>query len=279
VDREITLRDYGRVLWSGRWLILATTVAAAVVGLLLTFVASTTYTATARVFLGQATTVSGAPFSTPATNPATAGTVLTGDNLVTRVAEEIGVTPSRVRNNVSLTAPRAPGGAQGNQPTVATITFRDGNRATARDGANAYARAVEDRALANFSAVFDTYAAGETRARADVTRLQNQIGDYQQQLREAGDPTARALTQSLLFSALTQLSIAQQTLTEQQLNRAKAEANEKPYIVSLSESPSSSSSAPNRLRTVVLAAIIGLLVGVIVTFVWRGSPAGRAGRE
>ena len=52
-----------------------------------------------------------------------------------------------------------------------------------------------------------------------------------------------------------------------------------PYIVSLSESPSSSSSAPNRLRTVVLAAIIGLLVGVIVTFVWRGSPAGRAGRE
>ena len=50
--------------------------------------------------------------------------------------------------------------------------------------------------------------------------------------------------QSLLFSATTQLSIAQQTLTEQQLNRAKAEANEKPYIVSLSESPSSSSSAP-----------------------------------
>jgi uncharacterized protein involved in exopolysaccharide biosynthesis len=279
VDREITLRDYGRVLWSGRWLILATTVAAAVVGLLLTFVTSTTYTATARVFLGQATTVSGAPFSTPATNPATAGTVLTGDNLVTRVAEEIGVTPARVRNNVSLTAPRAPGGAQGNQPTVATITFKDGTRRVAREGANAYARAVEDRALANFSSVFDTYAAGEQRAQADVTRLQREIGDYQRQLAAAGDASSRALMQSLLFSANTQLSIAQQTLTEQQLNRAKAEANEKPYIVSLSESPSSSSSAPNRLRTVVLAAIIGLLVGVIVTFVWRGSPAGRAGRE
>ena len=27
MDREITLRDYGRVVWSGRWLILATTVA------------------------------------------------------------------------------------------------------------------------------------------------------------------------------------------------------------------------------------------------------------
>jgi len=278
VDREITLRDYGRVLWSGRWLILATTVAAAVGGLLLTFVTSTTYTATAKVFLGQATTVSGAPFSTPATNPATAATVLSGDNLVTRVAREIGVTPSRVRNGVTLTAPRAPGGAQGNQPTVMTITFKDGSRQVAREGANAYARAINAAALENFSSVFETYATGEARAQADVTRLQSQIDGYQRELRGA-DAATRAMLQSLLFSATTQLSIAQTTLTDQQLNRAKAEANEKPYLVSLSESPSSSSSAPNRLRTVVLAAIIGLLVGVIVTFVWRGSPAGRAGRE
>jgi uncharacterized protein involved in exopolysaccharide biosynthesis len=278
VDREITLRDYGRVIWSGRWLILATTVAAAIVGLLLTVVTSTTYTATAKVFLGQATTVSGAPFSTPATNPATAATVLSGDNLVTKVAREIGVSPSRVRNAVSLTAPRAPGGAQGNQPTVMTITFKDGNRKVAREGANAYAAAINAAALENFSSVFETYATGEARAQADVDRLQAQIADYQRQLRTA-DAQTRTLLQSLLFSATTQLSIAQTTLTDQQLNRAKAQANEKPYIVSLSESPSSSSSAPNRLRTVVLAAIIGLIVGIIVTFVWRGSPAGRAGRE
>jgi uncharacterized protein involved in exopolysaccharide biosynthesis len=277
VDREITLRDYGRVVWSGRWLILATTVAAAIVGLLLTFVTSTTYTATAKVFLGQATTVSGAPFSTPATNPATAATVLSGDNLVTQVAREIGVSPSRVRNGVTLTAPRAPGGAQGNQPTVMTITFKDSSRKIAREGANAYARAINAAALQNFSSVFTTYATGEARAQADVSRLQTQIDGYQRQLRTA-DATTRTLLQSLLFSATTQLSIAQTTLTDQQLNRAKAEANEKPYLVSLSESPSSSSSAPNRFRTVVLAAVIGLLVGIIVTFVWRGSPAGRAGR-
>ena len=277
MDREITLRDYGRVVWSGRWLILATTVAAAIVGLLLTFVTSTTYTATAKVFLGQATTVSGAPFSTPATNPATAATVLSGDNLVTQVAREIGVSPSRVRNGVTLTAPRAPGGAQGNQPTVMTITFKDSSRKIAREGANAYARAINAAALQNFSSVFTTYATGEARAQADVSRLQTQIDGYQRQLRTA-DATTRTLLQSLLFSATTQLSIAQTTLTDQQLNRAKAEANEKPYLVSLSESPSSSSSAPNRFRTVVLAAVIGLLVGIIVTFVWRGSPAGRAGR-
>lgn len=278
MDREITLRDYGRVLWSGRWLILVATVAAAVVGLLLTFVTSTTYTATARVYLGQATTVSGAPLSTPATNPATAGTVLTGDNLVTEVAEEIGVPPSRVRGGVALTAPRAPGGAAGNQPTVATITFTDENRRVAREGANAYAEAVNRRALQNFSAVFDTYARGEERAQADVTRLQNQIGSVQRQLTTATGEE-RAILATLLLSAGQQLSVAQTTLTTQELNRAKADANEKPYIISLSESPSSSSSAPNRLRSVILAGVIGLIVGIIVTFVWRGSPAGRAARE
>ncbi|MGD9570533.1 MAG: Wzz/FepE/Etk N-terminal domain-containing protein [Thermoleophilia bacterium] len=278
MDREITLRDYGRVLWSGRWIILVTTVAAAVVGLLLTFVTTTTYTATARVFVGQATTVSGAPFSTPGTNPATVATVLTGDDLVGEVAEQIGVSPSRVRNGVTLSAPRAPGGAAGNQPTVVTITFVDESRQIARDGANAYAEAVNGRALANFSGVFDTYARGEERAQADVDRLNRQITALQAELRSASAED-RATIATLLSSAGQQLSLAQTTLTTQELNRAKAEANEKPEIISLSESPSSSTSAPNRLRSVLLAAVIGFIVGVIITFVWRGSPAGRAARE
>ena len=49
-----------------------------------------------------------------------------------------------------------------------------------------------------------------------------------------------------------------------------------PEIISLATSPSSSGGVPNRLRSVILAGLIGLLVGIIVTFVWRGSPAGRA---
>ncbi len=68
MDREITLRDYGRVLWTGRWLILATTVVAAIAGLLLSIASTTTYTASAELFVGQATTVSGTPVATPDTS-------------------------------------------------------------------------------------------------------------------------------------------------------------------------------------------------------------------
>jgi uncharacterized protein involved in exopolysaccharide biosynthesis len=57
---------------------------------------------------------------------------------------------------------------------------------------------------------------------------------------------------------------------------AKGQEIEAPSIVSVSTTASSSGSAPNRARTVLFAAIIGLLVGIIVTFVWKGSPAGRA---
>jgi len=279
VDREITLRDYGRVLWSGRWLILTATLIAALVGLILTFVQTTEYVAEAELYLGQATTVSGTPVSTPATNPATAPTALTGDNLVDRVAEELGVTPSRVRQGVELTAPRAPGGSVGNQPTVATITFTDESRDIARRGANAYAEAVLEEARRSSAEVVRTYEAAVQQSEADVERLQGAMTRYRAEL-EAGAQGDRALTlQSLLFSAGQQLQVSSTDLAEQRLNLVKERQYGQPEIISLAQSPSSSSSFPNRLRTVVLAAIIGLIVGVIVTFVWRGSPAGRAARE
>lgn len=279
MDREITLRDYGRVLWSGRWLILAATLIAAFVGLILTFVQTTEYVAEAELYLGQATTVSGTPVSTPATNPATAPTALTGDDLVNRVAEELGITPARVRRGVELTAPRAPGGSVGNQPTVATITFTDESRDIARRGANAYAEAVLDKARQGSAEVVRTYEAAVSQSEADIERLQAQMTRYRAEL-EAGAQGDRALTlQSLLFSAGQQLQVSSTDLAEQRLNLVKERQYGQPEIISLAQSPSSSSSFPNRLRTVVLAAIIGLIVGVIVTFVWRGSPAGRAARE
>lgn len=279
MDREITLRDYGRVLWSGRWLILATTVAAALVGLILSFLTSTSYVATAQLYLGQATTVSGTPVSTPATNPATAPTALTGDNLVNQVARELGLTPGRVRRSVQLATPKAAGASVGNQPTLATITYTDGSRDLARRGANAYAQAVFAQAQRGSAQVVATYQQAVVQGNAAVSALTRQMDGYRAQL--ARTPTGeRALAlQALLFSAGQQLQVAATDLTLQKINLVKEQQYGQPQIISLAQSPSSSKSLPNRLRTVILAALIGLIVGIIITFVWRGSPAGRAARE
>jgi uncharacterized protein involved in exopolysaccharide biosynthesis len=279
VEREITLRDYGRVLWSGRWIILASTVVAALVGLILTFATTTEYTGTSEVYLGQATSVSGTPVSTPSTNPATAPTALTGDNLVNRVARELDISPSRVRRAVELTAPRAPGGAVGNQPTIATIRFTEETRDLARRGANAYAEAVLDQSRKSSAEIVQTYEQAVARSSAQVDRLQAELEAYRRQLAQNPGGEQALMLQSLLSSAGQQLQIASTDLADQQLNLVKERQYGQPAIVSLSQTPSSSSSLPNRARTVLLAAVIGLIVGVIVVFVWRGSPAGRAAPE
>lgn len=274
MEREITLRDYGRVIWSGRWLILIAAVVAAIVGLALSFATTTTYTATAELFVGQATTVSGTPVSTPGTNPTLVPIVLTGDNLVGRVAEEVGVAPKRIRKGISLTAPKAPGGSVGNLPTVITLTFTDANRDVAKNAVNAYAKAIEAQAKDDFADIITTYDSAIATAQSNVDRLEGQIGEYTRQLGSASGERLLVLT-TLLNSAGQQLQTASTELSDQRLNLVK-EKQFQPGIISLAESPSSSGGVPNRLRSVILAGVLGLLVGIIVTFVWRGSPAGRA---
>jgi uncharacterized protein involved in exopolysaccharide biosynthesis len=276
VEREITLRDYGRVIWSGRWLILTCVVVAMIVGLALSFATTTKYTAKAELFVGQATSVSGTPVSTPGTNPSLAPTVLKGDNLIGRVAEKVGVTPKRIRNGVTISAPKAPGGSVGNLPTVVTVQFVDTSRRVARDAANAYAQGIYEQARSDFSGVLGSYDSAISTQEATISRIQAQIADYRRQLPSATGDRLIVL-QSLLNSSGQQLQIATTELSSQQLNLVK-EKQFQPYVISLAESPSSSGGVPNRLRAVILAGVIGLLVGIIVTFVWRGSPAGRAAK-
>ncbi|MDX6554341.1 MAG: Chain length determinant protein [Miltoncostaeaceae bacterium] len=274
MDREITLRDYGRVLWSGRWLIVAAAVAAAFVGLVLSFVSSTTYTATAEVFLGQPTTVSGTPVQTPLTSAATAADVLRRDDLVKRVAEQAGVSAARVKRNSAIEVPRGQGAQS--QPSLATITVKDSSRIHAKDIARAYAEVALAEAETGFRDVTGAYRSRLASSRAEVTRLENEIDLFQRQVQASQGSPAFLSWQILLSNAQDQLSIAQTAASEQQILLAKANQSEAPRINEIPEGVRSSSSARNRLRTVLIAGIIGLLVGVMVTFVWRGSPAGRA---
>jgi capsular polysaccharide biosynthesis protein len=279
VEREITLREYGRVVWSGRWVILACALAAALVALLFSLLSTTTYTATAEVTLGQATTIAGTPVSTPATNPATAATVLGADRLVVNVAEKLDLTPGEVRSAVSLSAPRTAGGAAGNQPTLIVVTWKDTDADLAERGANAYTEEIERFMLDTNSAVVDTYESSVARAKADVVRLNAQVDAYSRQLLANPSTDTRLTLTTLLAAATSQLSQAQVQLADQQVALAKAQTIEQPDIISLAEDSTSSAGARNLARTMLLGAVIGAILGVIITFIWRGSPAGRAGRQ
>ena len=59
MDNQITLRDYLRVAWSGRWLVLAATVAALVIGALLLGIAAPTAVDHGHLAIGGALTMTG----------------------------------------------------------------------------------------------------------------------------------------------------------------------------------------------------------------------------
>ena len=91
------------------------------------------------------------------------------------------MSPSRVRQGVEVTAPRAPGGAVGNQPTIATIKFTDESRDVARRGANRYAEAVLEKSRESSAEVVQTYEQAVARSSAQVLRLQAELAAYRRQ--------------------------------------------------------------------------------------------------
>ncbi|MFN8109002.1 MAG: Wzz/FepE/Etk N-terminal domain-containing protein [Thermoleophilia bacterium] len=275
MNRELTLRDYLRVAWSGRWLILGLTVLAMVVGALLTVAKKPTYTATTRVYMGQATTISGVPVQTPLTNPTIAPSMLDNDAIQQEVAQKTGTTPAQVRSSVSLSTPRMAVGTSGNLPTILTITARTHRRALSIDIANAYLDAVVKVASAQYDQAHKTYLADATRTAGEVKSLMAETARWRQRVATTSGQDAQQAGTALSY-AQQQLVDARKQASDDSVLLLKSEQIEAPKELSRSSSAKSSGTAPKRVQTIVLAGLVGLLLGLLVTFVWRGSPAARA---
>ncbi|MBU6363575.1 MAG: hypothetical protein KGQ95_05095 [Acidobacteria bacterium] len=258
-DREITLGNVWSAIWRGKWIVVGVTVVAALVAFALTFTQDTTYTATSKVYLGQATTMMGNLASTPGTNPLTAATVLQGDRVVGAVAKATGLTPSTVRSRTDISVPRAPGTVTTSQPAIASIAASMATRDEAIRLANAYAEATLTSASTGYEAVSTTLRTQVRRMRAEEIRLQAIAG------------------RSADGSTLTQLADLREALTNSELQLARAQQIEAPYIVTLAKSASSSSSTSNRVRAAIIGAIIGLLIGIVIALATSGGIRREAG--
>lgn len=263
-DRELTLADYGRALWRGRAILITAIVVAALVGIVLAFLRPTTYTGTAQVYLGQATTPSGGVVTLPFTNPTIAPTVLEGDAIVDPVAEETGVAPGRIRSDLSISIPRAPGSA-GNLPTLAAISFTHEDAETAREVTNAYADQIVTFNGQRFAQSDTVLKRQIAREEENVTRLEGVVADLRS---SAGpDPGSRA---ALIFAAQQELGSAQTRRSEAELLLATNAELRAPGIITRAGAPDSSTSGPRRVRTVLIATVLGAIVGMILALAWSG---------
>ena len=269
MEKEITLGDYGRVLWGGRWILLAAAVGAALIALVTSLARQTDYTSSSTVYMGLVTTArTGVPVSTPFTTPSTAQKALAADKFVQQAADAAEIEFDRVKGGVAFVVERVPGAVGGNQPTVATIRYTDRARTTAIKVTNAYADVVFAEVKGFYQGVLDAEQQtvdhnndrlAAIRATLDALRAQN-----------------APATSTPLISLQQELATLQQSTDEANLILAKTRQIEQPYVISKSTSASSSARPGQRVRTIVFGTVLGLILGAIITFIWRGSPAGRA---
>lgn len=268
MEKEITLADYGRVLWRGKWVLLVAALGAAAIALITSLARETTYTSSSIVYMGLATTArTGVPVSTPYTTPATAQRAILSDEFIDGAARATGVDRDRIKDGIAVSVERVPGAAGGNQPTVATLRYSDSDRDTAIRVTNAYADTVFGKVQGFYEEVLAAQERISTRGEERIAQIQRTLDRLRAQ-GQGDSPNAVSLQQEL---ATVQLSA-----DEAALNLAKTRQIEQPQVISQASTAVSSSRPGELIRTVIFGAFLGLILGAIITFIWLGSPAGRA---
>lgn len=237
---ELTLRDYGRVVWRRRWLVIMSTGLAVLVAVVFTSMQTPIYSTSAEVLVqprGQ-----DGLFEDQIVN-------LNDRAIQTEIQViEGAAVRSRVQENLLLAAPppEATASAVGDTDVI-SITVRDANAANTQTFANAYAEAyIEVRREQSVNALL-----------AASVEVQSAIDDLQAQIDALApdDPSRVAL--------VNQLGNFNATLDELRVDAALRTGGA--AIIKPAELPTSPIE-PTPARTAVLAAVVGLLVGLGAAF-------------
>jgi hypothetical protein len=247
----------------------ATTIVGIIVGVVVSIAHHGSYSAVARVGLGQPTSVQGNPLASPLTSGQTAAGALDVTALADQTAAALGVPPSQIRGHVKVSVP-AGVTATVSAPPVVQVSGSNANAHTAVVITNTFAHQVVQ---STGSQVLEAERTLETQARqahAQEHLLTGQIAALQGSASSnPSDAVALATDTQLLATSQTNAANAELTLAQIRTTGA-------PRVLVQAYSASTTNTAPKRLQSVVLAGLIGFLVGLIATFIWRGSPAARA---
>ena len=277
-EREVDLRRHWNTIATHWWLPLAGLAAGIVIGYLISLGGTQVYRAKAVVYLGQPLSQSGVQVQSQATNPSTVRVIVTAPATIDAVAREVELKPSQLSGHVSTQAVTGNITRLGQNPLV-YITVTGHLRARVAAAANGLARrVVNSEALAGYSNVkienltrlIDSeeaaLATGETSTKTLQTALQN----------GSGLSTAERLILLGQLNGLIQqrLSVVDQLTTNQQ-QLALAKDVEAPKITT--HAVATKTTARSRRNTVLVAALIGLILGGIAALLY--DPARRVVRR
>jgi capsular polysaccharide biosynthesis protein len=257
-EQEVDFAKYVRLLAVRWWLLAAGLVAGAVIGYLISLGGTQVYSATATIYLGQPLSpTGGSQVLTPQTNPSAVGTVAHSQTVENTVANRCHAKASAFANGISTqsvaTGSAATKGAAASVNPLVKLTVQAKKRKIAACAANQLAAEVVQK--------IGTYPAGK------IANLEAHIAFDNKDIK-----TIQAAISSPSISSTDKL-ILQTTLRSDQLDKTTnsgllllAKNVEAPRV--LAGAAAHKTTARSRRNTVVIAALIGLVLGALAALLW-----------
>jgi uncharacterized protein involved in exopolysaccharide biosynthesis len=255
-EQEVDFAKYVRLLAIRWWLLAAGVVAGAVIGYLISLGGTQVYAATATVYLGQPyTPTGGALVQNPQTNPSAVATNVQSQAVQNAVAArcrtKAGAFEKGISTQAIATGASAKTGAQIN-PLV-KITVQAKKRKVAACAANGLADEVVKNLGSYATQKIANLNAQIALDNAQIKAIQTAVADP-----SLSDTIKLILQQNLRLDQIDKTTNAQLLLL--------AKGVESPKV--FTHAASQKITARSRRNTVVIAALIGLILGAIAALLW-----------
>ena len=274
-EREIDLRSYLGTLVLRWWLPAAGLVAGVLIGFLISLGGSQVWTAKTTVYLGQPLSPTGAvQIQSPATNPSIVGTIIHSRGAQVAAARQAGIPVGRLSGHVSSKPVTGYLAKLGQTPLV-QINVTGSSPRKIHLAANALARIVIKNTSRYVTTKITTLKAQLDGYAKTLGTIDRTISGLAKATGGSGLSTTDRLIASIELSSLTlQRSqvVDSQATAQQQLQ--VAEGVERGQVEA---SGVTKTTAKSRRNTVIVAALLGLLLGIFAALLW--DPVGRVVRR
>jgi uncharacterized protein involved in exopolysaccharide biosynthesis len=268
-EREVDLRSYWDRIAAHWWLLLAGLAVGLVIGYLISLGGSQVFRGKAVVYLGQPLSGSGVQVQSQATNPSTVRTIVTSEATIDSVARRVGLRPNQLRGHISTQAVTGNITRLGQNPLV-SIAVTGSLRAKVARAANLLAATVVNSdALAGYSKTkIKTLTALVDSEESALSLLDQNIKAQQAALSSASglSTTDRLILLNQLNGLLQQRLTTVDQLTTNQQQLALAKDVEAPQLTT--SASATKTTARSRRNTVLVAALIGLLLGIVAALLY-----------
>ncbi|MFL5944451.1 MAG: hypothetical protein ACJ74C_03290 [Gaiellaceae bacterium] len=255
-EQEVDLGRYWSAIVARWWLPLLGLIVGAFIGYLISLGGKEVWKASSNVYLGASYSAVGSVFlQGPQANPSTAGTIARAESSIESAAARAGMRASDLRGHVSTAAISTGSGSTVVRTTgnpLVRITVQSSTRRRAQAAANALAAIVVERLSPFADRKIDTLKAQIAADDEQIQRLRGGLA--------SGDAVAKAVLGVQLGEVLDdQLSAKQQLVQAQEIERPKI----------LTRAAAAQTTARSRRNSVVVAAFLGLVLGIIAALVWE----------